>query len=74
MSLNTEVAIIGGGIGGLTLGLKLAQANINVTVLEKLDAPSSVYKGELLQPKSLKIFKGLGALDEILDNGFLFPE
>ncbi|WHY35146.1 NAD(P)/FAD-dependent oxidoreductase [Cytobacillus firmus] len=72
MSLNTEVAIIGGGIGGLTLGLKLAQANIDVTVLEKLDAPSSVYKGELLQPKSLKIFKQLGALDKILDNGFSF--
>ncbi|OMF56556.1 FAD-dependent oxidoreductase [Paenibacillus sp. FSL R5-0490] len=72
MSLNTEVAIIGGGIGGLTLGLKLAQANLDVTVLEKLDAPSSVYKGELLQPKSLKIFNQLGALDEILDNGFSF--
>jgi 2-polyprenyl-6-methoxyphenol hydroxylase-like FAD-dependent oxidoreductase len=72
MSWNTEVAIVGGGIGGLTLGLKLAQANIDVTVLEKLDAPSSVYKGELLQPKSLKIFKQLGALDEIHDNGFSF--
>ncbi|MBY6051983.1 NAD(P)/FAD-dependent oxidoreductase [Cytobacillus firmus] len=72
MSLNTEVAIIGGGIGGLTLGLKLAQANVDVTVLEKLDAPSSVYKGELLQPKSLKIFEELDVLDVILDNGFSF--
>ncbi|MEK3855881.1 NAD(P)/FAD-dependent oxidoreductase [Cytobacillus sp. FSL H8-0458] len=72
MSLNTEVAIVGGGIGGLTLGLKLAQANIDVIVMEKLDAPSSVYKGELLQPKSLKIFEELDVLREILDNGFSF--
>jgi 2-polyprenyl-6-methoxyphenol hydroxylase-like FAD-dependent oxidoreductase len=72
MSLKTEVTILGGGIGGLTLGLKLAQANIDVTIVEKLDAPSSVYKGELLQPKSLKIFDELNALGEILDNGFSF--
>ncbi|WP_330218422.1 NAD(P)-binding protein [Sporosarcina globispora] len=38
MSLKTEVAISGGGIGGLTLGLKLAQSNIDVLVLERLDA------------------------------------
>lgn len=72
MSLKTEVAILGGGIGGLTLGLKLAQSKIDVTIVEKLDAPSSVYKGELLQPKSLKIFDELNALGEILDNGFSF--
>lgn len=72
MSLKTEVAILGGGIGGLTLGLKLAQSNIDVTIVEKLDAPSSVYRGELLQPKSLKIFEELNALGEILENGFSF--
>ena len=38
MSLKTEVAILGGGIGGLTLGLKLAQSKIDVTIVEKLDA------------------------------------
>jgi 2-polyprenyl-6-methoxyphenol hydroxylase-like FAD-dependent oxidoreductase len=72
MSLNTEVAVVGGGIGGLTLGLKLARSKIDVLVIEKLEAPSSIYKGELLQPKSMQIFKRLDVLNEIRGNGFSF--
>ncbi|AGX02703.1 MULTISPECIES: NAD(P)/FAD-dependent oxidoreductase [Bacillus] len=72
MVLKTEVAILGGGIGGLTLGLKLAQADVHVTVIEKLDGPSPVYKGELLQPKSLQIFEQLEILSEIEYNGHKF--
>ncbi|MCR6110871.1 FAD-dependent oxidoreductase [Bacillus sp. A301a_S52] len=49
-----DVVIIGGGVGGLTLALKLAQANIHVLVIEKANQPGKIYKGELLQPKSLK--------------------
>ncbi|MBT2688469.1 FAD-dependent monooxygenase [Bacillus sp. ISL-47] len=72
MSLNTEVAVVGGGIGGLTLGLKLARSKIDVMVIEKLEEPSSIYKGELLQPKSLQIFEKLDVLKDIQCNGFSF--
>ncbi|MCC5804614.1 FAD-dependent oxidoreductase [Rossellomorea vietnamensis] len=67
--MKTNVFISGGGIGGLTLGLKLARCNIDVTIVERLPGPGSVYKGELLQPKSLEIFDSLGVIDDVFQNG-----
>ncbi|RIW32299.1 FAD-dependent monooxygenase [Bacillus salacetis] len=72
--MRTDVFISGGGIGGLTLALKLAKCNIDVTVIERLPGPTPVYKGELLQPKSLKIFDELGLLDRIKENGHEIDE
>jgi 2-polyprenyl-6-methoxyphenol hydroxylase-like FAD-dependent oxidoreductase len=72
--LRTDVFISGGGIGGLTLALKLARCNIDVTVIERLPGPTPVYKGELLQPKSLKIFDELGLLDKIKANGHVIDD
>jgi 2-polyprenyl-6-methoxyphenol hydroxylase-like FAD-dependent oxidoreductase len=67
--MRTNVFISGGGIGGLTLGLKLAKCGIDVTVAERLPGPSPIYKGELLQPKSLEIMDSLGVIEPILENG-----
>lgn len=67
--MKTDVLISGGGIGGLTLGLKLAACSIDVTIVERLPGAGSVYKGELLQPKSLEIFESLGVLDTVSENG-----
>ncbi|NMH70787.1 FAD-dependent monooxygenase [Bacillus sp. RO3] len=72
--MKTNVFISGGGIGGLTLGLKLAQCNIDVTVVERLPGPSSVYKGELLQPKSLEIFDSLDVIDSVFENGHIISD
>ncbi|AQQ52484.1 FAD-dependent oxidoreductase [Planococcus lenghuensis] len=63
--MKTEVFISGGGIGGLTLALKLAKRGIDVVVAEKLPGETPVYKGELLQPKSMQVFEGLGLDSEI---------
>ncbi|AYC30247.1 FAD-dependent oxidoreductase [Paenisporosarcina cavernae] len=59
----TEVLVIGGGIGGLTIALKLVQRGVHVTLVEKLPGNNKVYKGELLQPKSMQIFDKLGMHD-----------
>lgn len=63
--MKTDVFISGGGVGGLTLALKLAQRGVNVTVAERLTSKTPAYKGELLQPKSMQIFDGLGLFEEI---------
>ncbi len=57
-----DVLIAGGGVAGLTLALKLVKKNIRVLLIEKAKQnPQKVlYKGELLQPKSIKIFSDLG--------------
>ncbi|WP_226670096.1 FAD-dependent oxidoreductase [Metabacillus litoralis] len=67
--MNTDVLIIGGGVGGLTVALRLAMCGIDVTVVEQQKGNSHMYKGELLQPKSLEIFQRLNIADEIRDNG-----
>jgi 2-polyprenyl-6-methoxyphenol hydroxylase-like FAD-dependent oxidoreductase len=63
--MKTDVFISGGGVGGLTLALKLAQRGVDVMVAERLAARTPAYKGELLQPKSMQIFDGLGLFEEI---------
>lgn len=67
--MKTDVLISGGGIGGLTLGLKLAQRGVDVTVAERLVKKPVTYKGELLQPKSMQIFDGLGVYDALIARG-----
>lgn len=63
--MKTQVFISGGGIGGLALALKLVQRNVDVVMAERLKAKAPTYKGELLQPKSMQIFEGLGLYDDI---------
>ncbi len=58
--MKTDVLIIGGGVAGLSLALKLAKRNIDVTVVERDKGLGHIYKGELLQPKTLNIFDQLG--------------
>ncbi|UJR87264.1 MULTISPECIES: FAD-dependent oxidoreductase [Sandaracinus] len=55
-----DVAIAGGGIGGLTLALALANRGVSVTVLEQASTYKPIYRGEYLQPRSQEIFDELG--------------
>lgn len=63
--MKTDVFISGGGIGGLTLALKLVQRGVGVVLAERMNSKPPTYKGELLQPKSMQIFDSLGLFEEI---------
>ncbi|MFC4711281.1 FAD-dependent oxidoreductase [Planococcus dechangensis] len=65
--MKTDVFIGGGGIGGLTLALKLVRRGFDVVLAERMAVRSPTYKGELLQPKSMQIFDGLGVYESICD-------
>ncbi|WP_341960424.1 FAD-dependent monooxygenase [Planococcus maritimus] len=65
--MKTDVFIGGGGIGGLTLALKLVRRGFDVVLAERMAVRSPTYKGELLQPKSMQVFDGLGVYDSICD-------
>ncbi|MGP4059142.1 FAD-dependent oxidoreductase [Halobacillus sp. H74] len=67
--MKTEVFIAGGGVGGLTLAVKLARRGVHVVIAEQLSKESNAYKGELIQPKTLAILERLGVLDQIEENG-----
>lgn len=65
--------IVGGGIAGLTLAVKLASCKVKVLLVEKDANSGLIYKGELLQPKSLAILNKLGVHDQIKKHGKSLP-
>ncbi|WP_347550823.1 NAD(P)/FAD-dependent oxidoreductase [Pseudalkalibacillus hwajinpoensis] len=68
-----DVMIIGGGISGLTLAVKLGQCNVKTLLIEKDKKSGLIYKGELLQPKSLEVLDRINTLDVVKENGFILP-
>lgn len=71
--METSVLISGGGIAGITLALRLVEQGVDVIILEKHLQDSVLYKGELLQPKSIRILDQLGVLPEILQRSWKIP-
>ncbi|WP_417897184.1 NAD(P)/FAD-dependent oxidoreductase [Bacillus haimaensis] len=69
--MKTNVLVIGGGVGGLTVALKLARCGIGVTLVEQMKGSPHLYKGELVQPKTLQIFDSIGLLPPVLDAGHI---
>lgn len=63
--MKTDVFISGGGVGGLTLALKMVQRGVDVVVAERLSKKPPTYKGELLQPKSMQIFDSMRLFEKI---------
>lgn len=67
-----KVAIVGSGIGGLTLAALLADAGLDVEVLERAQAPSTLGSGITLQGNALRIFRDLGIWPQLLEKGYPF--
>lgn len=66
-----DVIVCGAGVGGLTVARALTRHGLRVLVVEKQRHSPLVYKGELLQPRSLEILAELGALDALQARGAL---
>ena len=65
-ALTTTCCIAGGGPAGMMLGLLLARAGIDVTVLEKHRDFLRDFRGDTIHPSTLGIMDELGLLDELL--------
>jgi salicylate hydroxylase len=61
----TRVAIIGGGIGGLTAANALTQAGIEVTVYEATAELKEIGAGVALHPNAMKVLRALGAEEDV---------
>ncbi|KAI1812327.1 putative monooxygenase [Poronia punctata] len=68
-SVDTDVLIIGGGIGGLTLAAILRKLAIPCKVLERTEQIEPVGAGISLAPNALRLLDQLGLYDEILQSG-----
>ncbi|WP_026821126.1 FAD-dependent monooxygenase [Arthrobacter castelli] len=72
MAAVEKVGIVGSGASGLTAAVLLADAGIDVEILEKTDGPSTLGSGITLQGNALRIFKQLGIRDQMEAKGFAF--
>src|SRR5215471_10919171 len=61
----TRVAIIGGGIGGLTAANALIQAGIEVSVYEATAELKEIGAGVALHPNAMKVLRAIGVEDEV---------
>ncbi|MBX3493355.1 MAG: FAD-dependent oxidoreductase [Parvibaculum sp.] len=66
MEITTTCAIAGGGPAGMMLGLLLARAGIDVTVLEKHSDFLRDFRGDTIHPSTLEVMHELGLLDALL--------
>jgi 2-polyprenyl-6-methoxyphenol hydroxylase-like FAD-dependent oxidoreductase len=58
--------VVGGGPAGMMLGLLLARAGVEVTVLEKHGDFLRDFRGDTIHPSTLELMHELGILDEFL--------
>ena len=65
-TLTTTCCVVGGGPAGMMLGLLLARAGIDVTVLEKHADFLRDFRGDTVHPSTLQLMHELGLLDEFL--------
>ena len=64
--LTTTCCVVGGGPAGMMLGLLLARAGIDVTVLEKHGDFLRDFRGDTVHPSTLQLMHELGMLDAFL--------
>lgn len=64
--LSTDVCIVGGGPCGVMLGVLLARAGVDVTVLEKYPDFFRDFRGDTVHPSTLELLYELGWLDDFL--------
>ncbi|OYX87310.1 MAG: hypothetical protein B7Y84_12025, partial [Azorhizobium sp. 32-67-21] len=64
--ITTACAIVGGGPAGLMLGLLLARAGVDVTVIEAHADFLRDFRGDTIHPSTLDVLKEIGLLDGLL--------
>jgi salicylate hydroxylase len=60
-----RVAIIGGGIGGLTAANALSRAGIEVTVYEAAAELKEIGAGVALHPNAMKVLRAIGVEENV---------
>ena len=61
----TRIAIIGGGIGGLTAANALSRAGIEVAVYEAAAELKEIGAGVALHPNAMKVLRAIGVEDDV---------
>jgi 2-polyprenyl-6-methoxyphenol hydroxylase-like FAD-dependent oxidoreductase len=67
--VNADVVVVGAGAGGLAAARALGGRGLRVLVLDRQSTPTSIAKGEILQPETVRILDGWGVLDALRATG-----
>lgn len=65
-ALKTTCAVIGGGPAGMVLGLLLARAGVEVTVLEKHADFLRDFRGDTVHPTTMRLLDELGLFERFI--------
>lgn len=66
----TNCAVVGGGPAGMILGLLLARAGVEVTVLEKHADFLRDFRGDTVHPTTLRLLDELGLWERFAELAF----
>ncbi|MCC9198504.1 FAD-dependent monooxygenase (plasmid) [Arthrobacter sp. zg-Y820] len=66
-----QAVVVGGGIGGFTAALALAQRGLQVQLLERAPAFKEIGAGLQVGPNAARVLKDLGVLDSVLQRAVL---
>ena len=66
LDIQTSCAIVGAGPAGLMLGLMLARAGVDVTVIEKHGDFLRDFRGDTIHPSTLQVMHELGLAEDLL--------
>ena len=66
---DADVIVSGAGAGGLAVARALGGLGLRVLVLDRQRQPSTVAKGEILQPETARLLDSWGALEPLLATG-----
>ncbi|NQD90700.1 NAD(P)-binding protein, partial [Paenarthrobacter sp. CM16] len=72
MAAVQRVGIVGAGAAGLTAAILLAEAGVEVEVLEKAAEPQTLGSGITLQGNALRILRDLGVWEQVQAKGYSF--
>lgn len=65
MGLIMEIAILGGGVGGLSVAIALKQEGFDVTVYERFNRPTDIGAGIVCWPNASFVLDQLGVLNKV---------
>ena len=66
MNRKTQIAVVGAGLGGLTVAGFLQRAGFPVTIYEQAPTFSRIGAGIILSANAMKVLRRLGVEDELI--------
>ncbi|MFB8004722.1 FAD-dependent oxidoreductase [Nocardia sp. NPDC056000] len=69
----TTVAIVGAGPAGLTAGIALADAGVDVVLLDRLAEGANTSRAAVVHARTLEVLERFGITDEMRERGIVVP-